>query len=123
MPWLIFGFVALVVWQVVFFWPDFDVATRSEARVFLNAQTDFETYILGDEALCNRTKYEEIWGIQFTGIRADGTEFQAVVCPSNTLKMGGIPIPNQEWDPLDVAPNVERPIWPREVFYIAKING
>ncbi len=120
MGWLIAIFVAFAFWTTVIYFPDLDSVSRSEARAYLNTRTDFETYILHDDPVrCVYNKYTQTWGIQFTGINADGSEFEAVVCPMSTP--GRREIPNQPDDPLDVVPNYEQDWWFHEYHHIMRL--
>lgn len=94
--------------------------SRDEARVFLNAQTDFVTYELGAEVLCYENKYDEGWGTVFTGTRADGTTFQEIVCAKAIYVVEG---PNQADDPLDVRSNRESLFIPQSSYYRVRLPG
>lgn len=100
-------------------WHDVDNVSHAEARAFLNQQTHFDSYILGDKVQCRLTKYDDIRGVMFTGTRADGSTFKAMVCPQMQLV---VDIPNQPDDPLDVVPNTKSLWWPIEHHYISYIT-
>jgi hypothetical protein len=109
--------VAFGVTQCVI-WNDVDNVNRDEARAFLNTQDQFDSYVLGPEVQCVKTKHDDKRGIMFIGTNADGTTFDAIVCPSMKLVEE---IPNQPDDPLDVIRNERSLFWPREGFYIRAI--
>jgi len=116
-----FGIMGLVGLTMCMGKSDAQNVTHAEAREFLNADTYFVTYTLGDEVPCYSNKYDEGWGIRFTATRAvDGAVVDAIVCSRAVYVTHG---ENQADDPLNVISDQESHFIPLSDMYWISVSG
>lgn len=95
--------------------------SHDEARAFLNASTEFDTYTLGDKVACYSTKYDEGWGIRFnaTPVVGEGS-VDGIVCSRAVFVTHG---ENQKDDPLGVISDQESHMIPLSDMYWIAVPG